>query len=179
MIACLANVESLALVYFTRNLPIKVLSWQQHGRHFVDQILSVTILAPLVPGTKCWDKPKHRSSKTVGSNENIFLPQADSFHGKFAIGCSASKQSCMPVSKERWKLHVLQEWRGWRRFVSIPFGSAEEHFKHGNIMTRTWTCWDMFKHWRSKYARLSGSRITLACSCCMHGKVTLSSNSSN
>ena len=72
MIACLANVESLALVYSTRNLPIKVLSWQLHGRHFVDQILSVTILVPLVPGTKCWDKPKHRSSKTVGSNENIF-----------------------------------------------------------------------------------------------------------
>ena len=72
MIACLASVGSLALVYSTRNLSIKVLSWQLHRRLFVDQILSVTTLAPLAPWTKVWDKPKHRSSKTVGSSENIY-----------------------------------------------------------------------------------------------------------
>jgi hypothetical protein len=93
MIACLANVERLALVYSTRNLSIKVLSWQLHGRHSLDQILSVTILAPLARGTKCWDKTKHRSSKTAWSSENIFCRR-------------------LIVSKERWQLYVLQEWGG-------------------------------------------------------------------
>ena len=147
MIACLASVESLALVYSTRNLSIKVLSWQLHGRHFVDQILSVTTLAPLTPGTKVWDKPKHRSSKTVGSSES-----SENIYRRigwfFAQSCQTILQKPGPMETPPCPTNWSNNGSDWHQTRTLHLAELEKTMwrlqrhkqasNQGTSMTATW-----------------------------------------
>ena len=118
----------------TNNLRIKVLAWQLHGRHSLDQLLSFTNLAPLVPRARCWDcweKPTHRSSKTPWSS--TILQKV------------APWNAAMPNKVEQPSIWFppntdCMYWQKSTTFVNTSRTALESRCYHGSYMEDTlWT----------------------------------------